>query len=414
MSDVLKREVVFLLPTTLDGQQGPVAGWLNAAGWVTAAAQLGYRTTVISTVGLVDPLILRQSGSQPRVALSPRARLKSKLPLPIKTAVKDIREWIRSRNFARVVDLAELPVAPVAFVWQRHELFQSAGAAVARRLGCPFVLYVPAPKVWEAHSWGVRRPGWEAIVQRFGDLGPLRQADIVACVSEEVADEVVRLGIDPCRIVVTPSTVDTELFNPDINGTDARRRYSLDGRFVVGWTGSFRSFHGLDLLLDAISEAKQQLPEIVAMLVGDGPERSRLETEVRRRGLEGEVRFTGNLPQTEVPEVLSTFDVAIVSSRANQPFHYSPLKMWEYLATARAVVAPSVGSLQRLLEHGVNAILVEPGNVHSLADAITRLAGNPSLRLRLGRAGRELAEAASWTHQLKTVIGRLESPPIRG
>ena len=75
-----------------------------------------------------------------------------------------------------------------------------------------------------------------------------------------MADEVVRLGIDPCRIVVTPSTVDTELFNPEINGTDARRRYSLDGRFVVGWTGSFRSFHGLDLLLDVKCEERVQVP----------------------------------------------------------------------------------------------------------------------------------------------------------
>src|SRR5687767_1491532 len=131
MSDDSKGAVVFLLPTTLDGQQGPVAGWLNTAGWVTAATQLGYITTVISTFGLVDPLVLRQSGSQPRVAPSPRARLKSRLPRPVKTAVKDIREWIRSRNFARIVNRAELPVAPVAFVWQRHELFQRAGANLA-------------------------------------------------------------------------------------------------------------------------------------------------------------------------------------------------------------------------------------------------------------------------------------------
>src|SRR5688572_20636160 len=103
MTHGTSRELVFLLPTTLDDQQGPVAGWLNAAGWVSAAVQLGYGTTVISTFGLVDPLFLRRSGSQPPAAPSPRARLKLKVPPHVKTAVKDIREWIRSRNFAHIV-----------------------------------------------------------------------------------------------------------------------------------------------------------------------------------------------------------------------------------------------------------------------------------------------------------------------
>lgn len=409
MNDSSKREIVFLLPTTLAGQQGPVAAWLNTAGWATGAGKLGFGSTVITPIGVVDPSRLRHWASQP--ATTPRSgnRLAANLPLPLKVAVKDAREWIRAQRFARLVSRADLPKEGMAFVWQRHELFHRAGARLAKRLRCPLVLYVTAPKVWEARSWGAHRPGWGPLVERLGDVGPMRSADLVACVSDEVAEEVRRLGVDRSRILVIPSTVDADLFKPGPDGSDVRRRYSLVGRLVVGWTGSFRSFHGLDLLLDAVDDARQYVPQLVALFVGDGPERVRLQAEAERRGLKGAVRFIGTVPQAELPDVLSAFDVAVVSGRSDQTFHYSPLKLWEYLAMARAVIAPSAGSLPRLLENGVHAILVKPGDAHSLARAIVKLADNPSLRLRLGRAGRVLAETASWTHQLKRVIDRLES-----
>lgn len=409
MSASSQGEVVFLLPTTLYAQRGPVAGWLNTIGWVTAAARAGYGTTVVTQFGLADPAYLRQRASEPAEVSRARTGLRSVVPLPLKTAIKDVREFVRSRQFARIVDRANLPTTSVAFVWQRHELFQSAGARLAEHLRCPFVLYVPAPKIWEARSWGVRRPGWEGIVQKLGDISPFRQADLIACVSEEVADEVARLGVDAARIVITPSTVDTSLFRPDIDGSTARRRYSLQGKFVVGWTGSFRSFHGLNVIVDAIAEVREHVPGIVAVFVGDGPERKGLEAAFDCRGLNDHVRFTGMVPQNELPEILKAFDVAFISSRAGESFHYSPLKLWEYLATGLPVVVPSAGSLPRLLQHGVNAVLVEPGDPHALADAICQLAGDEALRLRLGRAGREVAESASWDVQLDHLISRLHA-----
>lgn len=412
MNDKPPREIVFLLPTALDGQQGPVAGWLNTAGWATAAAQLGFGSTVITPLGPLDSNALRLRASQPTLT-GVRPQWRAALPLPLKLILKDAREWIRSRKFARVISRVEVSADEVAFVWQRHELFQRAGRKLANRIGCAHVLYVPAPKVWEARNWGVRRRGWERVIERLGDVAPIREADVVACISEEVADAVVGIGVDRSRVLLTPSTVDTELFRPGIDAFEVRRRYELEGRFVVGWTGSFRTFHGIELLLDAVKEVRKYLPQVVVMLVGDGPERAHLQAESQRLGLENVIRFTGTLRQTEIPEVLSAFDVAIVTSRADQNFYYSPLKLWEYLATARAVIAPSIGSLTRLLENGVNAILVQPGDSHALANAIIRLAHDPVLRVSLGGAGRDLAQAASWTHQLQQLLDRLDAAGYR-
>ena len=411
MNDLSEHGVVFLLPTELSGQRGPVAGWLNTAGWVAAATRLSLEATVITPYGITDPKTLRDRAFQQSLPLRPLNEPRLSLPKPLKVALKDIRELVRARRFDRVVSRTSLVDKQIAFVWQRHELFQRAGRKLADLNRCPLVLFVPAPKVWEARSWGVRRPGWETLVERSGDVAPLREADLVACVSDEVAMAVGSLGVDPSRIIVTPSSVDTDLFRPGVE-SDVRRRYSLEDKFVIGWAGSFRSFHGLEVLLDAIEKAKSRLPSVIALLVGDGPERARLENDVERRGLRGSVCFVGPVHQTELPSFLGVFDVGVVSARANSSFHYSPLKAWEYMATATPVVAPSIGLFAKL-QHRVHAYLIQPGDSTSLSNAIVELASNPSLRLRLARAGRELAEANSWNNQLQHVIERIQSQDVR-
>ena len=85
----------------------------------------------------------------------------------------------------------------LAFVWQRHELFQTAGLDLADAVGVPSVLFVPATHVWEAEQWGVRRPGLARLTERFGEASALRRADVVACGTDLVAEQALRLGARP-------------------------------------------------------------------------------------------------------------------------------------------------------------------------------------------------------------------------
>jgi glycosyltransferase involved in cell wall biosynthesis len=405
-------EIVFLLPTRRVGQHGPVAAWLNTAGWVSAATRLGYQTTVVTSDGQVQPGALRQH--EPAQPGAGRSRVASLLPAWLKVALKDGRELLRSRAFLRVASSVDLTAADIAFVWQRHELFIRAGKKLSQRVGRPLVIFVASPKIWEADHWGVRRPGWRALAEWFGDARPLRDADVVACVSREVADATVALGVDPLRTIVTPSTVDTELFQPRAGGTELRATYGVDERFVVIWTGSFRPFHGLELLLDSVADASRDIPSLVLLLVGDGPERSRLETEVVRRGLVDLVRFTGEISHEELPRILSVADMAVVASQGKQEFHYSPLKLWEYLAMGLPVAAPNVGEPGRMLTDHVDAILYPPGNREALTEAIVELARSPQTGTRLGETARRLAESESWRQQLARVVDRLGSLPHVG
>ena len=118
-----------------------------------------------------------------------------------------------------------------------------------------------------------------------------------------------------------------------------RRRLGLDGQFVVGWVGSFRRFHAIE---NAV-EAMVGLEGATLLLVGDGPERPRIEALARSRNVTAV--FTGTVAHDQLPLYLATMDAALVTASRDASFHYSPLKLAEYLAAGLPVVAP--GSANR-------------------------------------------------------------------
>jgi glycosyltransferase involved in cell wall biosynthesis len=105
-------------------------------------------------------------------------------------------------------------------------------------------------------------------------------------------------------------------------------------------------------------------------------------------------------------------DVALVLDRGDRDFHYSPLKLKEYMACGKAVVGPEVGELARDVKDGVEGFLVRPGDAESLAGAIEHLHRDPEHRRELGLAAREKAVREwTWDRQLSRVLDALDRVP---
>ncbi len=398
---------VFVLPTTPLGHRGPVAAYLSTAGWAAAAERVVGGAWIACPAGTIDPAEARRIGSRPAPTSAPgRAGPALRfVPAPAKTLAKDVRRHRQARAFH--VD----PAGPWAgthldFVWQRHELFQTAGLELARALGRPSVLFAPATAVWEAERWGTHRPGWRRLAERLGERPALTTADVVACGAPEVAEQALRMGTDPERIVITPTGVDLDLFDPVCDGVARaaqRDRLGLTDRFVVGWVGSFRPFHSLDRAVDAVAGIEQT----TLLLVGDGPERPAIEAQARQRGVH--LVCTGTVDHADLPGHLAAMDVGLVLGPADGAFHYSPLKLAEYLAAGLPVVAPAVGTVTARLTDGVDALLVDPADPVALGAALRALRAEPALRGRLSAAGRAAAEAHwSWDEQVRRVLATLE------
>ena len=400
--------VVCVMPRASTAWSGAAAMWVTAAGWAAAARErLGAGWVVtpdrIASPEEVDLFTL----ASPDRTTSPRS---SAAFATVRTAAKDARQLARQRGYARAVGSGPWDDVDLRFVWQHHDLFHRAGESIAARSGVPLVSFVHAPQVWEARKWGVRRPGWADLLERVGERPQLLGSDLVACVSDEVVEAVVELGVDRDRTVVTAMAADPNRFRPDVDGSIVRAHHGLDGCFVVGWVGSFRRFHGLELALEGFAEITHQDPNARLLLVGDGAERRSIEERAASLGLGGAVVFAGSVGHEAMPGYLAAMDAAVVTGRAEGGFHYSPLKLREYLASGRPTIAPALGEVGREFEDGTHVLTYEPGDVQGLAVGLHRLIDDPALRESLSRSARAVAlERCTWVAQLDRVLARLDA-----
>lgn len=387
-----------VMPREVTAWPGAQALWITARGWAEAAARRFGAAWIVTPDGIWRP------EEVPR-PLQPRAGAR-RLPLPVTVATlaKDLRLRRRQASF-RLPDAGPWTGSRVALVWEHHDLFNEAGRPWATARGVPLVRYVHAPQVWEARKWGVRRPGWGTFLEA-GERRRLAGADLVACVSSSVRDRLTGLGVERSRIVISPMGVDAAAFTPE--GPTARSSLALDpAAVVVGWTGSFRSFHGLEHVLTAFRAAAAEEPGLHLLLVGDGPMRAELETRSLALGLADRVTFTGAVSHAAMPALLRAMDLAVVSSSAQGGFHYSPLKLREYAASGLPVVAPDEGELSELATTAF-VHLHPPGDPVGLAAALRRLAADPAARRAQGAAARAHAVAHwTWDARLSAVLGRL-------
>jgi glycosyltransferase involved in cell wall biosynthesis len=217
-------------------------------------------------------------------------------------------------------------------------------------------------------------------------LGP--RADAIIANSEAAKSAVLRtLHGREVPVTVVANFIDLERFNPDLHDRAAARR-SLglgDDEFVAGFVGRLDRAKGADLLIDAAAILKAQGDAWRFVVVGDGPERRRLEAQAQRLGLAATVLFAGL--QEDTAAVVRAFDVGVVPSR-REAFGIAAL---ELMRMKVPVIVSPVGGLPELVQDGQTGILLSRLDARAIAQAIQRLAGDGDLRAMLGRGGFERA-----------------------
>ena len=251
----------------------------------------------------------------------------------------------------------------------------------AATAGVPGLLEVNAPLIEEQAQYrGLRDAGGaERVAARV-----FRAASVLIAVSAEVAAWLERRGVVRGRVHVIPNGVDADRFRPDVRPAAP----GMPGSFTVGFVGSMKPWHGLDVLVEAFARLHERAPDARLLLVGDGPARAGVCANLSARGLAGVVHCTEAVAPLEVPGLLTSVDAAVAPYALASGFYFSPLKVYEYMAAGRAVVASRVGQLETVIRHDVNGLLCPPGDAAALAAALERLRCEPPVRARLGRAAR--------------------------
>ncbi len=326
-------------------------------------------------------------------ALKP-ARQKQILPKPVYELLEFCYSAIEFFKLAAAI-LRERPDA----IYERANIYMLSGVWAARLFCLPLLLEVNAPLAQERGRFGgLAMPGFA----RWTEAAAWRRATYVLPVTAVLAADIQKAGVPATRIVVTSNGVNTETFRL----VGAAARPALPAAFqsgpVLGFVGYVRAWHGLPQVVDLLAQ-DGALGSASLLVVGDGPARGDLESQAGRLGVADRVLITGVVGRDGLAGYISTFDIAL---QPEVTAYASPLKLFEYMALGRAIIAPDAPNIREILTHEVDALLFEPDNPSSLASAICRLVADDALRARLGAAAAEKIrrEDISWSRNARRVI----------
>lgn len=213
-------------------------------------------------------------------------------------------------------------------------------------------------------------------------------------------------GIPGEKIVVISNGANTSLFKP-LDQKDCRKELNLDPEiFYVCFVGNIAPWQGLEYLVKASPSILSRFPECRFLIVGDGVMKNELHKLSRELGVEDKLIFTGVVAYDRVPIYINASDVCIAPFilARNAKIGLSPLKLYEYMACGKPVVASNISGVLDTLEASRGGIPVLPENPDALSEAVLKLLENPDLRGKLGSKGLSyVTENYSWYSVAKQV-----------
>jgi glycosyltransferase involved in cell wall biosynthesis len=188
-------------------------------------------------------------------------------------------------------------------------------------------------------------------------------------------------------------------FSPSIDGDAVRRGYGFAPQdLVIGWSGVVRAWHGLDLLVKVLAIR----PSMKLLIIGDGPDRDNIERAAASLGVAGRIRFAGQVPRDQVAEQLAAIDVGAVAD--DRTGYASPMKLVEYMAMGKPVVAPDLANIRDILTGGREGLLFAPGDPGSMASCLDELT-SPVVRAEIGlRARGRVLQELNWLAHARTIV----------
>lgn len=250
------------------------------------------------------------------------------------------------------------------------------GSAAARGLHIPMVATCHSlPKIQLrnmglAHSYG------------FLDRLFIRNFERVVAVSDDLAASLQKRGIRKERLAMIPNGAPIARYASAL--PTFGEEIGKGKRTVVGMIGRLVCEKGPSVFLQAAQAVLRRFPDTIFVLVGDGPEREQLHKLARDLKIESNVIFAGE--RRDMPEIYASLDIVVLPSLSEG----MPMAILEAMAAGKPVVASRVGAIPRVVLHDRTGLLVKPGDIFGLVEAIERLLTAPALRARLGEEGQKL------------------------
>jgi len=261
--------------------------------------------------------------------------------------------------------------------------------ALKKRLGTTRVLL-------EVNSLGSQRfPMLESIDRRC-----LRVADLLISVSQVGAEQIRDvLGDERRKVMVMPNGVDISRFVPQRANSAVH-----NGPIRIGYVGVLKPQYGLEDLIAAFRQVRATTSFCELIVVGDGPLRKQMEAAAQ--DVAG-VRYVGSLPFNSVPAVLQGLDI-LVFTASGRHAQLSPIKLYEYFAAGKAIVAADIPQVSDLAASGAAMLTYRCGDASDLASKLSIFVSSAAMRCEFGVKARKEASRHSWDQRMQLLRASLQ------
>jgi len=304
------------------------------------------------------------------------------------THYREIQRTIREKN----IDVIMLYSVPTNGLQTIH---------IAKKYGIPVVFRsIDMLHMLVRHS--TLRPATKFLEKRV-----YSSADKILAITPNHSRYVISLGAEESGVKLLLLPVDSRIFNPSTVNTELRRKWGFsDSAQLIVFIGTLFEFSGLDGFIREFPQVTASVPEARLLIVGDGPQRPRLEKIIAEKGLSSEVVITGFQPYEMMPEYINLAAVCINPFLdTNKTRDIFPGKIIQYLACGKPTIATPLLGITTLIQ-GESQGIIYAGNAGDMAKEVKYLLKNPQQRQQMGQAGLDYVKLS---HNQEKIARQLEA-----
>lgn len=311
------------------------------------------------------------------------------------TGMSGLRRILKFYQFARLASRIgrKLPRPDIVFATHTPLTIGLAGLTLARYFDVPFVFEVR--DLWPdalVNVGALKNPAVICWLRRMAKK-IYAGADHIVALSPGMKEGIVRSGITAEKVTVIPNASDLDLFRPDLDGSEHRKRLRLDDKFVAIYFGAMGLANGLDYVIEAARILTERGSNNIALVLhGDGGKKPELENMAREYKLKNIIFSDPKPGKADVAGLVAGSQACMTIFRACKEQSWSPNKMFDALAAGKPVLINVPGWLGETIKNNKCGRCLDPYRPETLADALEELAADPQLCREMGRNARALAE----------------------
>lgn len=379
---------------TIDSQN-PSGPGTHIREMIIAFQELGHE---VFTLTSADNKIASPFSSAPKTSFT--KILKKILPTMIWETIKDYR-YLQHDKAQKNILTDQIKLFSPDAIYERASYLHQACIQTAMKFNIPVITELNADFAEEKLFFD-GNSFYRSRAEKIIDT-QLKHSKKIVTVSSALKNHFVKkYNANPEKIIVTPNAVNPSNIHIDEKKIDAlRNKLNLKEKIVIGFSGSIFEYHGVDLLIHSFARIHKKNNNTCLLIVGDGRVLNDLKRLASQLQIESSVIFTGNVNHSDIFHYIELMDIAVMP---NSNWYGSPVKIFEYGALGKAIIAPDNEPMREVMKNGKDGILISP-SIDNLTNAMNKFIADENLRKETGKAFQQkVLNEHTWKKMAEKII----------